>query len=417
MNWTKPKIEAAKRQLQKHATLADALPSVAGAVGGKVTVDTLDKALRMHGEPPARSFLKRIAPHAAARAPQRSEAEQHDRLVELAKKAPSFSKLCDALDLSPSKTKELIASAKAKGIRLRIEHDHVGLGAAEVKDERLQDLRIAPVVGERQMVGVISDLHAGSKFILRDALRDCVAKFYERGVREMLVPGDLLDGVYRHSLFDQSHVGLEEQTKDLFEVLPVLDGLRYLACTGNHCETLASANGVDVGDFVEGYFQKHGRSDLKFYGRRSAYLKLRGAVIHLWHPRGGGAYAVSYPMQKKCEGYSALKPQILLIGHWHKFCWVTTRSIQAVACGTFQGTGGRKGSEFSNSLVGDPAIGGLLLSWNITADGTLREFAVARRAYYENERPVEVNNPQDAEAIEVDDEPARPWRNVRRRGR
>jgi hypothetical protein len=170
--------------------------------------------------------------------------------------------------------------------------------------------------------------------------------------------------------------------------------------SGNHDETFTSESGIDAGEFIESYFRKRGREDFKFYGNRGAFLKIRGAVVHLWHPRSGGAYAVSYPLQKKIEGYAALKPQVLLAGHWHRFCRIEERNVHALACPTFQA--GR--SAFSKSLTGAPAIGGLILSWTVTRDGTLRDFSDEKRSYFEVERPVNVINQLDGIGVEPEEQ-------------
>ena len=393
-------LDAIAKELGNHENVSDALPAIGRIVGAKVTKDNVRWALGRVGRVPS-DYLKQPA----APTPDAIDGEFSHLIVVLKKGPVGFEALCDRFNMSPTRMRDMIRRAQDAGVMVHVEHDHVAFHRPDEPDQ-VQDVKVKPITGERQRIGVISDLHAGSKYILRDQLIDCVKAMADAGVTEILVPGDLLDGVYKHSMFEQSHTGMESQTRDLFETLPAIAGVRYYAITGNHDETFTSANGVDVGHFVEGYFSKHGRDDLKFYGRRSAFLRVRGALIHMWHPRSGGAYAKSYPLQKKCEGYSSIKPQILLAGHWHRFAVVEERSIQAIACPTFQGTGGRNGSEFGNSLVGNPAIGGLLLSWFVTKDGTLREFQITRRSYFEREKPVDVYNAMDAEPLETDDERA-----------
>jgi predicted phosphodiesterase len=246
---------------------------------------------------------------------------------------------------------------------------------------------IPPVVGKRQIVGVISDTHLGSKYCLREQLVDFIEYAYERGVREILHPGDILDGMYKHGVWELTHHGLDEQTQDLFETLPQKKGLNYRAICGNHDHSLTMGCGVDVGPFIENYFSARGRRDFHSYGNRGAYLKVHGVLVHLWHPRSGGAYALSYPLQKKIENYApSAKPGLLLAGHWHSYVQMFKRGIHAFACPTFQGAG----SEFSKSLTGDPAIGGLLLDWELTGDGTIRNFRSEYRAYFEKEVPAEI---------------------------
>jgi len=311
------------------------------------------------------------------------------KLVQVSKRGPiSFADLCDKLDLSPGKTRSLIAQAKDLGISVHVENNHVGIKSAQ-PEERVRQIGIAPIIGERQKVAVISDTHLGSKYCLREQLKEFIHYAYSQGVREILHPGDVLDGMYKHGVFEVSHVGLDEQAQDLFEVLPQLPGLNYRCITGNHDFTFTESCGVDVGHFLTGYFKKRGRNDIHFYGNRGAFLRVKGAIVHLWHPRSGVSYARSYALQKHIEKYaSGEKPNILLAGHWHIYCHVYERGVHAVACPTFQGGG----SAFSKSLGGAPAIGGMILSWDLTAHGTMRSFIHEYRAYFEMEKPQQIED-------------------------
>lgn len=303
------------------------------------------------------------------------------KLLKLTKRPLSFGDLCDKLDKPPSKVRKLLDEAKAKGVRVHVENDHVGL-APVWYEEKVNDLVIPGVVGEVQRVAVISDTHLGSKYCLRAALQDFVKSAYAQGIREILHPGDVLDGMYKHGVWEVSHMGMEAQIQDLFETLPQLPGLTYHCITGNHDFTFTESTGLDVGAHIERYFKARGREDVKFYGDRGAFLRIRGAVVHLWHPRANSSYARSYQLQKHIEKYnSAEKPHILLAGHWHVYCHVYEREVHAVACPTFQGGG----SAFSKSLGGSPAIGGLILSWQLSKKGSLRSFGVEVRAYPEKE--------------------------------
>jgi predicted phosphodiesterase len=285
--------------------------------------------------------------------------------------------------MSPARVLTLAAKNKVK---LDKGNDHVQLSARE-QIRTVQNTRIMPTRGKRQTVGVISDLHLGSKYCLRAQLIDCVQSMYERGIREILIPGDLLDGCYKHGIFELSHTGLTDQTQDLYETLPKLRGLSYHAITGNHDHTFAELTGVDVGEYITGYFKERGRRDITFYGDCGAFVSLRGAVIHLWHPLGGMSYAKSYKLQKQVEKYGAgEKPNILLGGHVHQFVFVEDRGVFAILCPTFQASG----SAFSKRLGGQPALGGLILSWEIAGKDLVRNFSCERRRYFEVEKPTKV---------------------------
>lgn len=301
-----------------------------------------------------------------------------ERLFRVASRRPmNLADLCDAMDMSPKRVGALIAACDADGKPLRIENGFAQFAVPRI-DDRVQETGVSPVTGERQLVGVISDLHYGSKYCRKDLIADCVAYLYSRGVRDVLVPGDILDGNYTdHGLFELSHVGLEDQVAECVASLPVYPGLRYHAISGNHDETFQKQNGANALGIVAA-----SRTDFTLYGHRGAFLHIKGATIHLWHPMGGGSYARSYKLQKRIEGYAVgEKPDIILAGHWHQFCYIEERGVHGIMCPTFQGGG----SNFGKALVGAPSIGGLLLSWDLTAEGTLRSFVLEKRTYFEKE--------------------------------
>jgi len=52
------------------------------------------------------------------------------------------------------------------------------------------------------------------------------------------------------------------------------------------------------------------------------------------HPGGGSAYAISYTDQKRTESYQGgEKPQIEIVGHYHKFNQGYPREVHTIQCG------------------------------------------------------------------------------------
>ena len=321
--------------------------------------------------------------------------ERFSALVAACRGGVSFSALCDRLDLSPSKCSRLLESAKAAGVSVAVAHDTVGLHWRDPSDD-IRQVAPAPAIGETYRCAVISDTHFGSRYAMRAQVADFVRHAYSEGCREVLCAGDVLDGCYRHGVFELTHSGLADQARDAAETLPMLPGLSYHTITGNHDCTFSERTGLDVGQAIVGAWSALGRNDLTCYGDRSAYLRVGGAVVHLWHPKKSGAYALSYLLQKQVERYSALKPQILIAGHWHCSVGICVRGVEAIAAPCFQGGE----SAFAKSLGGSPAIGGLILEWRQTEQGTIRDFAIRPRRYYEREAIVDVRNRVDGEMVE-----------------
>lgn len=317
---------------------------------------------------------------------------EYARLVKLVRSGLPFRVLCDRLDLSPKKAEALIKGARRAGYAIDWAHDTISIRLPQPK-QGVQHVPIPPAKGQRQGVLVVSDLHLGSLYALKEQIRDCISWGYDR-LRALgdenpvcLIPGDCTDGCYRHGRFEVSSASLEGQTAELRECLPQKPGLTYHATSGNHDDTWADEVGIDPCAFYAQDFRAHGRQDFFGYGRRGAFIDVRGVVFHLFHPRGPNPYAKSYELQKVIEGYMpGQKPDVLLAGHRHFFSYIIERGVHGIACPTFQMGSRTNGSAFSRSLKGQAHIGGLVLSWKRTSHGTLRDVDLSVRSYYIGEK-------------------------------
>jgi UDP-2,3-diacylglucosamine pyrophosphatase LpxH len=308
----------------------------------------------------------------------------------------SIRELCDKLDLSPKKLDALIRRALDAGASLVIENDHIGSKHNHRQERPNRVHEIPAQVGEEAEVAVISDIHFGSKYCLTAQLEDFINFAYDRGIRTILCPGDVLDGVYRHSRFEQAHVGLDAQIKAAFDGLPERPGLHYYFITGNHDETFTGQVGVSTGYAMQTFFAEHGRKDVTYLGERGEYVHVHGALIHLWHPSGGRAYARSYSAQKKIESYApGEKPHILLTGHYHFYAHCHERGVHGVNCPTFSGGGSSFGRSLKDSAQ---SIGGLILKWTMGEDGNVKSFGIEQRFYYEKPLVHRIERPQGKEA-------------------
>lgn len=311
-----------------------------------------------------------------------------DDLMRLCKRGVPFGELCDKLDMSPRRVRALIGEAQAEGYQVDVAGDVVAQREPEPEDDA-QDVGVAPVVGGRYTVAVISDTHFGSKYCMREQLVDFLHAAYDRGCRHVLHAGDMLDGCYKHGMWELSHHGVDDQISDALETLPRLEGMHYHYTAGNHDQTFTNSTGLDTGRLIEDRARAEGRTDLHYHGARGALLKFGTVKVELWHPRSGKAYALSYKLQNFLRDMPAAtgrKPDIIVAGHWHTFCYFEQRGVHAIAAPCWQGGG----SSFGKSLGGAPSIGGLIVSWDLTAHGTLRNVAVERSSYYEVEHYREI---------------------------
>lgn len=329
------------------------------------------------------------SPHASKTCADESPRERIETLVKLTKRGADLEELCDRMDLSPRKVRELVAEAQRLGFTVDVDGPHVGHRPKEASP----DVQAVAVAGQRLVFGVCSDLHFGSRYHLSAQLSDFVRIAYERGVQTMLVPGDVLEGCYRHAQWELTHHGFHDQANYCAETLPEHPGLTYHFISGNHDQTFSDAGGMSVGHALVEVFRSRGRHDLIFHGDRGARVALkqreqdRGLVVDMWHPLKGPAYALSYKLQKYVEGLpSGRKCDAVFAGHWHQSVYFNTRGVHAFSSGTFQGGGG----PYGKALGGAPSIGGWIVEYAQTSDGTVRKLAPEWISYFESERPRDV---------------------------
>lgn len=184
--------------------------------------------------------------------------------------------------------------------------------------------------------GAISCTHYGSLYANEDGVNEFYKEAKRQGAQFVLHCGDVCDGFKMHKgqEFEQSDVGWEAQAKKFEKVAPNLLPTKFI--TGNHDESLKKLAGIRPGDDL-----MRRRPDWEYLGSCTGRLVLGGqrkCTVDLMHPGGGSSYALSYRPQKIVESIEGgTKPDLLLIGHFHKAEWMPAyRNVCVVQAGTFQ---------------------------------------------------------------------------------
>lgn len=409
-HWTPQEDAALRRILPTCSTLREVGRRLAEIIGRQIREESIrDRCNRLglrsllasglYGNEDAEPNEPIDAPAAPIERPssKRVSTLDDDRLkvlIDFTRRQPrTFEEVCDELDLPPYKSRELIEQAGIDGYRIEIVGEHVGARPASSPLE--EQLIVVDQANDWQKFAAVGDVHVGSKYFMKAQFLDFVGGAYEEGVRVFLQGGDLLDGVYRHSIWDQSQRGFEEQVAEAIDVIPRLEGATWHFIQGNHDETFGEQSGIDVGKAIVQAFRAAGRHDLVYHGARGAYVRLkgpsdtRGLLVEMWHPRDrANAYALSYRAQKHIEKYPpGAKPDCLLAFHWHQTFYFETRGVHAMSCGCWQG--GQ--SSFGKSLGGAPSIGSWIVDYALTDGGTVRRWRPEWKGYQEVETVRDVN--------------------------
>jgi hypothetical protein len=197
----------------------------------------------------------------------------------------------------------------------------------------------------RYRFGWLGDTHLCSKYARLDVLRDIYRRFADADIDRIFHAGNWIDGEARFNKFDLLIHGMDAQVRYLRDEYPVApNGLTTYTIAGDdHEGWYCQREGVDIGKYAANELRAGGRTDWVNLGYMEAFVPLEHATsgkishLHLVHPGGGSAYALSYTVQKLIESYSGgSKPAVLLAGHYHKLEFANIRNVWAVQTGCTQ---------------------------------------------------------------------------------
>jgi hypothetical protein len=260
----------------------------------------------------------------------------------LMKKATSAVELALRFKTSEEEITETLHTMSAQGVNVQKFGDLWSIQTAPAPKYRNR----LPVYKSRPdntyKFGFCSDNHLGSKYARLDVLNDLYDKFAEQGVDRVLNAGNWIDGEARFNKHDLIVHGMDAQVRYLVENYPSKPGIVTYAVTGDdHEGWYGQSTGVDIGRYTERAMQDAGRTDWIDMGYMECFIGLVNVNteafcrLHLMHPGGGSAYAVSYTVQKIVEGYDAgEKPAVLLAGHYHKLAYNIVRGVFTIQTGT-----------------------------------------------------------------------------------
>lgn len=213
--------------------------------------------------------------------------------------------------------------------------------SALVKHKGARNERIPPqpynVKGKKLTIGIFGDTHIGSKFYDPELMKRAAETFNSRKVDFVIHVGDITEGHYESkrqgSVFELTEIGGDAQVdravKELSQIKRPIYGI-----TGNHeHNTFYKLCGFDVGKQIAERLD-----NFKYLGNMRGIINLpHGKKIEVLHPGGGSSYALSYKPQKIVESLEGgSKPDLLLIGHFHKALYMYYRNVHTMMTGTLQ---------------------------------------------------------------------------------
>jgi hypothetical protein len=252
----------------------------------------------------------------------------------------SVLELSNELDVSPRRIEMAIHSLQAQNYLIELDGD---VARASNPAPGLRTEMLTPYnEGNRFRFGFVTDAHLCSKYALLDRLHLFYQLAYDKGVRDFFDAGNWIDGEARFNKTDLNTHGMDNQIKYWAENWPKHEGVTTRFVAGDdHEGWYQQREGIEIGRHAQAIAHDMGRKDLIYLGYMEHDVVIPApngeTVIRVQHPGGGSAYALSYTPQKIVESLSGGdKPNILLLGHYHKAGHWFLRNIHTVLGGCFQ---------------------------------------------------------------------------------
>jgi predicted phosphodiesterase len=191
--------------------------------------------------------------------------------------------------------------------------------------------------GEWFRIGVLSDIHGGSKYLHDHKLVAAIEECNRAKCQELWLPGDITEGMSGRDghIYEMQHIGYKAQRAYSVSRLKEFDG-PIKAISGNHDLWYYSKG--DTGALIVEDICRDLGNQATYLGEHEGRINLNGAACDLWHGEDGASYALSYRIQKIVEslGEESL-PQLIIAGHDHKAEFIPDlRGIMAIESGCIE---------------------------------------------------------------------------------
>jgi len=258
-------------------------------------------------------------------------------------KITSIEDLSNRFELTVAQVKENIGILNNSGYDILIDSGQKvyidGIKSGGVKKVDLTKNSPSDLTEITYRFGYITDEHLGSKYERLDVVRAAYEEFSRQGIDTVYNTGNWIDGVINFNKNDIHVHSMESQIDYFIQNYPQVEGINMYYIAGeDHEGWFTRREGINIGKYLELKAFEAGRTDLHHLGFMEADVHLESSngkcVLRLIHPGGGSSYAVSYKPQKIVESYtSGEKPNILLVGHYHKAGYFYNRGVHVVLGG------------------------------------------------------------------------------------
>ena len=234
--------------------------------------------------------------------------------------------------------------------------------------------------------GACGDNHLCSKYERLDVLNALYDYYEQQGITTVYNTGNWIDGEARFNKTDIHTHGLDNQVDYFIKTYPKRKGITtYFISGDDHEGWYCQREGIDIGYYAQTRAKEQGRNDLVYIGHMEADVILKTkngqTTLRVQHPGGGSAYAISYTSQKIVESFTgAEKPDVLLIGHYHKAEYLFVRGVHVVQTATTMAQ-----SPFMRKKRLAAHLGGWVIEMGTDDNGAITKFKSEYLPFYDSD--------------------------------
>ena len=308
------------------------------------------------------------------------------------KKPVSIKELCNKLNATPAEVEKALDELKKQKFNIIVEDGFAEISGS-VATGGFRTIDLSKFKNKKFRFGFVADNHINNMHERLDVLNAIYDRFEEEGIKEVYNGGNWIDGEFKFNKYEVLVRGCTNQIKRFVEVYPARKGIKtYFIAGDDHEGWYQQREGIRIGEYAEMMAKEAGRNDLIYLGYVEADIELKTkkgkSIIKLMHAGGGTAYALSYTPQKIVESFTGgEKPNILLIGHFHKADFLPAyRNVQVLQGGTTCDQ-----TKFMRKMKIAAHVGGWIIEVELSEDGAVNRIKSEWLSFYDREFYVKNN--------------------------
>lgn len=239
-----------------------------------------------------------------------------EKVSRLTEKEISVNELCEKLEIGKYEVLGLVRELRKNGINIleKRHYDDIYLFNQGEKDF-VSNAKVSFETDENNEFKfvAISDLRFGSKSQQLSILNDIYKKAYDLGYRNVIICGNLTEGLYSIDNKYADNNFLDDtmtQIDYIVENFPKIEGMKTYFITGKKDEKHIKNNKINIGKRIN-----EARSDMIYLGEGSCSATIDRTKMYIFNPTLSKTYTVSYRPQQQIDSFrSEDKPEIMLCG-------------------------------------------------------------------------------------------------------